>query len=289
MKNIFTFIVTILQILSVFISGEKVSESTASLPVIMYHHISEKGNLLGDYVITPEEFESDMQYLQANGYQAVLPSEIAGGELPEKPIMITFDDGFLSTYKYALPILQKYSMKAVCAVVGALVQEYTDTPNTVSDCAYMDKNTVKALADSNVFEIACHTYNMHAIGARKGCAKMKNENAAEYRAVLTQDTNKFNELFRSVMNCDTNIMAFPYGEYNAETIEIASDCGYNIFLTCDERVNKIDTQDIKYPLVLGRFNRIHGITSEDFFNKMNMPVLLLVGFEELSHAVAGLR
>lgn len=287
MKSILSILVSFVQMLSLFAVNIDHYEQEQSLPIIMYHHISGNRGLMNNYVISPEEFESDMAYLQENGYHAVLPSELESGNIPENPVMITFDDGFLSTYKYALPIMQKYSMKGVCAIVGALMQEYTENPNTVSDCAYMDMATVKALRDSGIFEIACHTYNMHSLGARKGCSKMKNENAAEYRAILTQDLNKFNTLYAEAIGGETNILAFPYGEYSSETVEIAKDCGYTIFLTCDEKVNRIRPDNEK-TLVLGRFNRIHGITSEKFFNKMNTPTLLPIISEEFRHAVAGL-
>ena len=107
MKKIFSFLFACLSLLSGMAAGAK-SDADANeieLLVVMYHHVSERKNLLNKYVITPEELESDMAYLQKNGYESVLPSQLRRGEIPEKPVMITFDDGFLSTYKYALPIL----------------------------------------------------------------------------------------------------------------------------------------------------------------------------------------
>lgn len=286
MKNIFTFLIALMQFFSAFSSDAAAAEKKITLPVIMYHHISEKESLLGKYVITPSEFESDIKFLKENGYNSVLPSEIESGNIPEKPVMITFDDGFLSTYKYALPILQKYSMKGVCAVVGSLMKEYTDNPNTVSDCAYMDNETVKALGESGVFEIACHTYNMHSTTARKGCSKMKNESSAEYRALLMQDLTKFNNLYSEVMDTNTDIIAFPYGEYSSETVAIAADSGYRICFTCDEKINRISKND-EYPIVLGRFNRPHGVTTEEFFGKINSSASLSVIGEKLLHTTAG--
>lgn len=266
MKKIISFLIAALSALVPFAQPES---EEIKLPVIMYHHISEKGSLLNEYVITPEEFESDIAYLKDHGYHSVLPSQIESGNIPENPVMITFDDGFLSNYKYALPILEKYSMTAVCAVIGSLVKEYTENPNTVSDCAYMDTDTVKKMAESGIFEIACHTYNMHSTSGRKGCAKMKEESDAEYRAALTQDLTKFNELYETTMGASTDIIAFPYGAYSKDTVHIASDAGYKIFLTCEEKVNAISTHN-DYPLVLGRYNRPHGISSESFFDKMDI-------------------
>lgn len=269
MKKIFSILLACIALLSDMATGAEsdADENENELLVIMYHHVSERENLLNKYVITPEELESDMAYLQKNGYESVLPSQLEHGEIPKKPVMITFDDGFLSTYKYALPILQKYAMMGVCAVVGSLVQEYTDTPNTVSDCAYMNKDTVKKLRDSGVFEIACHTYDMHSLGTRKGCAKKSSESENEYRTILTQDLTQFNSLYQEITGSETDIIAFPYGEYSEATVNIAASCGYRVMLTCDEKIN-ILPKEKESPLILGRFNRPHGISSETFFERI---------------------
>lgn len=266
MKKIVMFLLAFLTALPVSAETIKKQTKTVRVPVIMYHHISEREELLNDYVITPQEFESDIAYLAESGYHSVLPSELKNGEIPENPVMITFDDGFLSTYRYALPILEKYAMTAVCAVIGSLVEEYTDNPNTVSDCAYMDMDTVKALKDSGVFEIACHTYDMHALAERKGCAQMKRESDEDYETALTQDLTRFNELYRNMTGGSTDIIAFPYGEYSSETVKIAAQMGYGIMLTCDEKISAVSLTS-EEPMILGRFNRPHGVTSEEFFGQ----------------------
>ena len=84
----------------------------------MYHHISKKTSALGAYVITPEQFESDLKFIKDKGYEAITTQNLVDYfdgkfELPEKPIMITFDDGYLSFYEYAYPLLKQYNMKAV--------------------------------------------------------------------------------------------------------------------------------------------------------------------------------
>lgn len=238
--------------------------SPKELIVIMYHHISENSILLNDYVITPEEFENDINYLSDNGYKVISASQLLNGDIPEKAVMITFDDGFLSTYKYAKPILEKYNMTGICAVIGSVMKEYTIKPNTISDCAYMDIDTVNQMIQSGTFEIACHTFDMHNLSPRKGCSKQDIESEKNYRSVLTDDLTEFNNLYIRSFGCTTDIIAFPYGEYSGKTVEIAADMGYRIMLTCDEKINYI-SDDRTIPIVLGRFNRTHGISSNEFF------------------------
>lgn len=75
-----------------------------ALPVLMYHHIVEDGEPCNDMTITVSRMEQDLRWLTEHGYHTVLPRELAGGEpLPEKPLLITFDDGYRSQLRAALP------------------------------------------------------------------------------------------------------------------------------------------------------------------------------------------
>ena len=78
------------------------------VPVIMYHAVMDDASRLGKYVISPEELESDFKWLSENGYTAVLSEDLInytenGAALPEKPILLTFDDGYYNNYLYAYP------------------------------------------------------------------------------------------------------------------------------------------------------------------------------------------
>ena len=69
------------------------------LPVLMYHHMVPDGQDCNDMTVTPGKFRSDLETVLAMGYTPVLPQELAAGDaLPEKPILITFDDGYRSNY-----------------------------------------------------------------------------------------------------------------------------------------------------------------------------------------------
>ena len=92
------------------------NQEGVDVPVAMYHHVLEEdSSLLGDYVISRQELESDLQWLQKAGYTPVSPDQLiayaAGeGELPQNPILLTFDDGYESFFANAYPLLQKYQI-----------------------------------------------------------------------------------------------------------------------------------------------------------------------------------
>ena len=85
------------------------TRSETELPILMYHHLAEEGPY-NTMTISPERFRSDMEWLRDNGFTCLLPSDlvkIRAGEMkmPDRPVMITFDDGYNSTYELAFPIL----------------------------------------------------------------------------------------------------------------------------------------------------------------------------------------
>ena len=86
------------------VTGSAVEEGTP-LPVLMYHALLRNPNAWNDYVLSPDALEQDLIWLKAHGYSFVLPSQVIGfvqnrNPLPEKPVMITLDDGCLNHLTY---------------------------------------------------------------------------------------------------------------------------------------------------------------------------------------------
>ena len=82
----------------------------------------------GQYTVRPDELENDLDYLKEHGYTAVFMQDLIdyvyhGKELPAKPVVITFDDGFYNNWYYVLPMLKERNMKAVISVVGSYTEK----------------------------------------------------------------------------------------------------------------------------------------------------------------------
>lgn len=91
------------------------------MPVLMYHKIDDNGTP-NTAVITSEVFREHMEALNEAGYQTISEEDLVtyvrhGGLLVEKPILITFDDGYLDNYEQAFPILKEFGMKASMYVI----------------------------------------------------------------------------------------------------------------------------------------------------------------------------
>ena len=127
-------------------------------PILMYHSVCVNPKVHSDYYITPEKLEGDLKYLRDHGYTTVFISEIADyaegkGDLPEKPIALTFDDGYYNWLTGVLPLLEKYQMKATMNVVGAYAENEAQAENRSPAYSYLMWEEVQTLADSGLVEI----------------------------------------------------------------------------------------------------------------------------------------
>ena len=244
-------------------------QSPVRLPIVMYHHLSLKPRLWNDYVLSVEQFESDLKYLRDAGYESVTMSELLRWydgefELPERPVMITFDDGFESTLHYGAPLLERYGFKAVMAIVGVVADEYTEHPDHMLDYSYLDWTALGEAPGIELFELQCHTYDMHKLTPRRGCSRMSGESAEQYRRNLSADLSRFIGRCEEWGISTVPSIAFPFGLQSDETIDIVRACGYRAAFTCNERVNKLcgDPEELYH---LCRFNRASGSGSKTFF------------------------
>ena len=97
------------------------------VPILMYHYIRvnpDPSDRLGfSLSIPPAEFDRQMRYLAEDGYGTVSFDQIydSSQPLPEKPILLTFDDGYADAYTAAFPVLQRYGFRATFYVVTDFV------------------------------------------------------------------------------------------------------------------------------------------------------------------------
>ncbi len=139
--------------------------TTITVPVLMYHHLAEKGD--NDSTIAVRMFKEHIKALSEQGYTAILPDDllrytIRGAELPEKPVMITFDDGYLSNYEYAYPVLKEYNQKATIFVIGATIgnlEYYKDTDYRITP--HFTEAQGREMVKSGLIMLQSHTYDMH--------------------------------------------------------------------------------------------------------------------------------
>ncbi len=139
---------------------------STDVPVLLYHHIEPGADGSNGSIISLERFEEHMKALKENGYNAITCSDLIsyaenGTKLPNKPILITFDDGYQSNYEYAYPILKKYGLKGTIFVIGSFFGSDTYKDTDMKIIPHFGMSEAQEMVDSGVIEIQSHTYDMH--------------------------------------------------------------------------------------------------------------------------------
>ncbi len=247
--------------------------SGVRLPIIMYHAVLKDPQRAGDYIISPAQLEKDLLYLKKQGYTAVLPRELVDyvngkSELPDKPVMITFDDGYYSSLTYVLPILKRMDMKAVVSVVGNYTQKASELMDQNPAYAYLTWEDICALANSGRVEIASHTYALHTKkNGREGVKRKTWETKEAHEAVLKEDIEVFQNAMEEHCGFPITTFTYPFGSWDDETEAVLRRTGFAMTLTCRERMNYIERNPASL-YHLGRYNRPSGISTEEFMQKV---------------------
>ncbi len=269
--------VTAVAVLSGFSRKEKVEppDDSRRLPILMYHSVVTDPSLCGDYVITADMLEEDIVWLLENGYTPVFCSELppfaeGRGELPEKPIVLTFDDGCYNNFYYVLPLLEKYKVKAVFAVVGEWTVAAAEQAEPSPVYSSMDTDNLRSMVLSGFCELANHTWSMHSLGedgGRRGVLPLDNESDRDYRRALWGDLTDCAKVIRAAGQQPTTL-AYPYGFRTDMSEQLVGELGYTVTLGCDERVNTVSVGDYGCLFGLGRYNRPSSRSAEDILTAM---------------------
>ncbi len=246
-------------------------EEGICLPVVMYHHVLETGKF-GEYVISSRELEEDLKYIAEQGYEGVLMRDLIayvkeGTPLPEKPILLTFDDGYESNYRYAFPLLQKYGMKAVISVIGYWSEIYSQEQYKHINYSHLTWEQLRELEESGIVEIQNHSYNLHSLEKRKGARIQKGEDVAHYTEILRQDLSKNQELLQNATGVLPTTFTYPFGYISKESFEVLKELGFQASLSCQEGMNRI-THDPECLFLLKRYNRPHGVDTRAFLDRV---------------------
>ena len=177
----------------------------AKILVLNYHQIDNKANPLA---IPPATFDAQMKYLVDSGCVTITPDELYAGlngelELPEKPVLITFDDGYIDNYTNAFPILKKYGLHATIFVIPSFTSLYP---------GYMTWEQLKEM-EANGITIESHTLTH---------PKLEELPDDEIRSELLNSKT----LLEQNLGHPIEFLAYPTGTYNLHIAGIAQAAGY---------------------------------------------------------------
>lgn len=268
---IITITILLLSCILVFYTVKAKQTDEISVPIIMYHSVLKSQS--GKYIVHPSALENDLKFIKENGYTTITMTNLinyvySDYQLPEKPIIITFDDGHYNNLTYALPLLEKYDMVAVISIVGKYTDTYTESDEANPNYSYLRWKDINDLMKSGRFEFQNHTYELHNITKnRRGCMKMKGESLEAYKTVLCDDLSKLQQEFSINTGYVPNTFTYPFGAISSDSVNIIKELGFKASLSCNEGINLISKNpDCLYNLK--RYNRPNNISTSSFFNKM---------------------
>lgn len=239
-------------------------DSALHLPVLMYHHFDEE--CPDGTVVTPARFREQMTALHDAGFHTVTLSQVidyvnTGAALPDKPVLITMDDGYESNLTVAAPILEELDMCATIFVIGAYEGEARN-PNSGWRISIPRFAYAEALPwiEKGVLDLQSHSFNMHLLikdgfSGRDGMLRMPEENTDDYRqALLDDDALARRRRTEDGVAGELSALAFPFGYYDRELDRILEQAGYAATFTIDQRLNRLLPGQPECLRMLGRIN-----------------------------------
>ena len=233
------------------------------LSVLMYHHFDAEST--ADTVVTPEVFREQMEALRAADFTAVTLAQICayveeGRPLPQKPVLITMDDGYTSNLTLAAPILEDLGMCATVFVIGINEGEdiyvHSGEPLTPSRFSYEE---AAPWVEKGVLDLQSHSYDLHQLASygysgRDGMTPLAGETPTDYRAVLDEDMARFRQRREGRVATDLVALAYPFGYYTEETDQILREEGIAVTFTIEPHSNVLVRGDTASLRLLGRYN-----------------------------------
>jgi peptidoglycan/xylan/chitin deacetylase (PgdA/CDA1 family) len=187
-----------------------------NVPILLYHSIADEATpLFRRYVVPPTHFQEQMAHLRNAGYTALTVTQFvqAGTDLPEKPVVLTFDDGYRDFCTTALPILQQYSLAATMYLITAGIGTTNHWLAKAGDPRpIMSWDDVLAIRDSGV-EIGAHTHTHPHLDTQP-------------RAAVREEITTSKRLLEDCLGQPVLSFAYPYGHYLGWTKRMVQDAGF---------------------------------------------------------------
>lgn len=204
------------------------------MPILMYHHIreySDSSDQTGiNLSVSPTKLAEQLDLIKSSGYTTITFNDLNEGNIPSKPIILTFDDGYENFYQSAFPALKSREMKAVSYIIT------NDTGGQ-----YMTTDQVKEISENGI-EIGSHTLS------HPDLTKLS-------QGKLTDETKNSKEELEKIIGKPVVSFCYPSGQYNDAVVAAVEAAGYKFAVTTKPGVSNFSS-----PLRLNR-HRVNHDTS----------------------------
>lgn len=249
----------VMLVLAVLIIHTQCFAQELRLPVLMYHNINDKYDSRNTNVeMSASEFKNQMTALKEEGYTTIFFDEylnyiLGKSELPSKPILVTFDDGYLNNYTVAFPILKELGMKATIFVITGRMGV-----DGVVTYPHFTWEQAKMMYDSGMIDIQSHTH-------------FHSELVNLSRNDLVLELRKSKYLIEKNLGKRVNVLAFPYGFSNVAVRNEARLAGYEACVEINDKVPKVNSENSsQYKLC--RITAYGGVSGKELVKKIEGAV-----------------
>ncbi len=230
------------------------------IPILMYHKVLPQAEFSQHKTyVTSKRFAKHMRFLAKHhftpltfkDYFAFRDGQLSLIDFPKKPIIITFDDGYLNNFQYALPIMQRYNFTAVIFALGDLNLQHNQWDAMMGEPRHvlMDCQQLKELSIAG-FEIGAHSLT------HPDLTKLSPSKA--YTEILQSKKNLEVALQQTIIS-----FAYPYGRYNVEVKDLVKKAGFYCAVATD--TGGLRLEDDKFAIF--RVNVMPGDHWGQFFKK----------------------
>lgn len=237
---------------------------SGQLLALAYHDVEDSDSNQAYITTRTAHLIDQLAWLREQGYHAVTVDQIIAARegraaLPEKPLLLSFDDGYSSFYTRVLPVLKAYGWPAIMAPVGVWMKTPANQPVDFGGLPsprerFLTEEQLREVAQANLVEIGAHTYASHyglpgnpqgntlpAAANRMYFAKeQRYETDEEFRRRLDKDVSRISDTLQRITGKAPRVWIWPYGAASGSALQVVGEHGYRLALTLDDGIGRVD-------------------------------------------------
>lgn len=259
---------------------------TADVAILMYHAFTENEAETSSVCTLASEFERQLSALRDAGYTSVGYADLiefvnGKGKLPEKPLLISIDDGYQNNLDLAAPLLEKYGFCANIAVIGVSIGHTTYKDTDIPIMPHFSLEDARPWIKRGVLTVTTHSYDMHQIAAvdgndcRRGVLQMPGEAEPDYIATLTQDYTHAQEQLAGLPGKVLPVFTYPFGAYSELSERVLQEQGVQVTVTIANGANRLVKGEPETLRLLRRINVPAGMEPDALLSSIDAALQAL--------------
>jgi len=237
--KIFSGVVLILCLISaslIYAVSQEVAskESAIYVPILTYHRILQK--TYSTYDLTADQLEEELRYIKQHNYHPITAAQFFAWrdqprDYPPNPIVLSFDDGPVSQFTRALPLLQKYGFKATFFIYPIVIKDQVTLA--------MNWEEINKLIRAGM-DVQCHTMTHPYL------TQGPNESDQAYQQRLVYELKDAKVLLEKKLNKPIDFLAYPFGWFNSKVEAEAIKAGFKGVFTVNWGSNRLDENPLRF-------------------------------------------